>query len=141
MAQFHEFATNHWELFLALAIILALLLRSLFGNKFAGYAAASPQEVVGVMNQGDALIVDIRTAKDFEAGHILNARNMPLDTLAKDVPAALNDPSQQVVVYCKTGQRSAQGCRTLKKAGVGSIYNLEGGIHAGQNASLPLPRD
>lgn len=71
-------------------------------------------------------IVDVRTASEFEAGHIPNAENVPLDQLASAMGSW--DPAKPILVYCATGSRSAEAMRILASAGFTTVYNLENGI-------------
>ncbi len=73
-------------------------------------------------------IIDVRTASEFEAGHIPEAENVPLDQLS----AAMGswDPAKPILVYCASGERSAEAMRMLVSAGFASVFNLQNGIIA-----------
>lgn len=75
-----------------------------------------------------AQLIDVRTAKEFKAGHLENARNIDfydpqfkilLNHLKKDEP---------VFVYCAVGGRSAEAAKILQEQGFTNIIELEGGI-------------
>ena len=79
----------------------------------------------------------MRTDKDYEAGHIVNALHLP----AQDNLSALEKyRDRPVIVYCNSGQRSIGFCGKLHKQGFDTVYNLKGGILAWQKADLPLTR-
>jgi rhodanese-related sulfurtransferase len=80
------------------------------------------------------LLIDVRTPEEFASGHIAGAINISLQSL----PDRLNEVphDKPVVVYCHSGNRSAQAASLLKKAGYTNIYDL-GGILAWTAAGLP----
>jgi len=75
-----------------------------------------------------ARLIDVRTAAEFEAGHIADAENVPIDGL----PAAAGawDKAAPLVLYCATGARSANGFAYLKAQGFTHVYNLTAGVAA-----------
>lgn len=83
----------------------------------------------------DHLLVDVRTPEEFASGAIPGAVNIPLQELEQhldEIPTG-----SPVVVYCRSGNRSAQASAILRKAGYSRIYDL-GGIRAWQAAGLPV---
>lgn len=136
MQQFGTFVMNHWELFLALAVILALILR----NSFSGSKNVDPSEATRLINQEDALILDVRENAEVKEGKILNAVHIPLGALPQRLNELEKHKSRTIVVNCRSGARSARACGILRKAGFESVYNLQGGIMAWQSANLPLSK-
>ncbi len=81
------------------------------------------------------LLIDVRTPEEFATGHIAGAVNIPVDDLAgrlAEVPM-----NQQIVVYCRSGNRSAQAAQILAEAGYSGISDL-GGLNAWTAQGLPL---
>jgi len=81
------------------------------------------------------LLIDVRTPEEFADGHIPGAINISVQTLADrldEVPRGV-----PVVVYCRSGNRSAQASQILAQAGYETIYDL-GSIGAWQQAGLPI---
>ena len=79
---------------------------------------------------GSVQLVDVRTADEFKAGHLVAA--VPIDWFSKSfLDEALNtlDKERPVLVYCRSGRRSAAAAAKLSKAGF-KVYNLEGGYLA-----------
>lgn len=68
-----------------------------------------------------AQIIDVRTKAEFKAGHLKNAVNIPLDTLATNL-SRLNK-SKPIITCCASGMRSASAKRILKTNGFTDIYN------------------
>ncbi|MGD8122387.1 rhodanese-like domain-containing protein [Vibrio sp. TRT 2004] len=78
-----------------------------------------------------ALIVDVRTPQEFEAGHLDNAVNYPLSQLATHF--ANIDKEKQIVLYCRSGNRSGQAYQYLVSQGFANLHNA-GGLVEMQNA-------
>jgi rhodanese-related sulfurtransferase len=81
-----------------------------------------------------ATVVDVRETFEFATGHIPGAVNLPLSTLASQHDQ-LGDG--QLVVVCRSGNRSAHAVRYLRQLGYDAI-NLTGGMFAWQQEQLPL---
>ncbi len=138
MEQFIEFAGNHSTLFLGLSLVSGLLVWSLLGDQITGITTLQPQEVTLLINHEDAVILDIREAKEYAQGHILNSVHIPLSTLSDKMGLLKKYKDRPIIASCLSGGRSAQACRILKKEGFEKVHNLKGGIVAWQNANLPL---
>lgn len=63
-----------------------------------------------------ALVLDVRTREEFASGHVLGAVNIPVQELAARI-VEVGDRSRRVVVYCRSGGRSASAAGILEKAG------------------------
>lgn len=70
-----------------------------------------------------AALIDVRSPREFESGHLPRARNLPLERLLA-LPEAAGSKDRPVVVYCKSGTRSAAAARALRRAGYGTVVNL-----------------
>lgn len=84
----------------------------------------------------DVLLIDVREAHEYDAGHIAGARHHPLSRFD---PHALPDADgKKIVLYCAAGVRSANAIATCDAAGVAVTAHLSGGIHAWAAAGLPI---
>jgi len=70
-----------------------------------------------------ALLLDVRTAEEFQGGHIEGAVNIPVGELEGRL-AELPAPDQPIVVYCRSGQRSGNARTMLVKRGFSQVHNL-----------------
>lgn len=70
-----------------------------------------------------ASLIDVRTPQEFEVDHLPEARNLPLDRLIAQ-PHGVGSKDRPVVVYCRSGTRSAIAARALKRAGYETVVNL-----------------
>jgi rhodanese-related sulfurtransferase len=108
---------------------------------FAGGAnSVGTLEATRLMNQPGALVLDVREASEFAAGHLPRARHIPLAELDARVTEIAKFKDKPVVITCRSGARSGSACRKLKNAGFNNVYNLKGGLGAWQQASLPVER-
>jgi len=83
------------------------------------------------------ILVDVRTPGEFASGYIPGAINIPVEQLSSRLSELPQDA--EIVLYCRSGNRSASAARTLSQAGYSDIYDL-GGIIAWQRANLPITR-
>jgi rhodanese-related sulfurtransferase len=93
-----------------------------------------------LINQKNAVVVDVRDAAEYAAGHIPNSRHIPLGDLESRVGELSKIKNRPIVLTCRTGNRSGRAERILRKAGFENVYVLKGGVTAWSEASLPLPR-
>ncbi|MCA9914215.1 MAG: rhodanese-like domain-containing protein, partial [Anaerolineae bacterium] len=81
------------------------------------------------------LLIDVRTPAEYASGHIAGSINIPVEELSNrlsEVPQG-----EEIVVYCRSGNRSATAARILADNGYSPVYDL-GGIIAWQSAGYPL---
>ncbi len=72
------------------------------------------------------LILDVRTPEEYAAGHLPGAVNIPHEQLASRIGELAGARDRDVVVYCRTGKRSAEALGLLGKAGFERLLHLEG---------------
>ena len=113
-----------------------LLVTSLRG----GGRGLSPAQATQLINREDAIVVDVREAGEYNAGHLPDARHIPLGDLAKRVGELEKLKDKPVILSCQSGARSASACSVLSKAGFSRVHNLEGGIAAWEQAGMPIRR-
>lgn len=132
-----EFVGDNWYLFVALAVILALLVHNLVvGSK----GSVDPLAATDLINREDALVVDVRPAADFSKGHVINAINIPFNGFKNQIGTLQKHKERPIVVNCRSGSQSSLACRELRKEGFTQVYNLRGGLMAWEHAGLPLTR-
>jgi rhodanese-related sulfurtransferase len=81
-------------------------------------------------------IIDVRSPMEVASGIIPGATNIPLHMLPMSVEKIPDD--SEVVIYCRTGARSAQACAYLTSLGKNNVYNLRGGIMAWLQGGLAV---
>jgi rhodanese-related sulfurtransferase len=137
--QLGEFALNHLLLVSAFIVILAMLAGVELRYRFGKVKDIAPGEATRLINHENAVLVDMRNDKDYREGHIVNAVQVPAD---KNEAAGKLDKyrDRPLIVCCRSGNQSLRLCTELSKKGFGSVYNLKGGLHAWQQAGLPLSK-
>lgn len=135
-----QYLQNNIWMVLAAVISGAMLLWSFFGNRLRRVKEVNNAGALQLINHKNALILDVREPKEFEAGHILNAKPFPLLKLKERIGEIERYRDQPIVVVCRSGQRSATACALLGKRGFSQAYNLTGGMLAWQKAELPVEK-
>lgn len=94
-----------------------------------------------VASQDDAVILDVRTAAEFEMSHISGATNIDVQAESFRELAAALDPDKTYIVHCTKNPadgRSSRALQVLEGLGFKNLYSLEGGYVAWKDAELPL---
>ncbi len=127
-------------------ILLALLISGTACTQTAGSQTAegngptlSVEEFQAAITKGEALLVDVRTAPEYNSGHIPGSVNV--DWTAHDYEARFAglDPQRPLLIYCAVGGRSDQARAYLQGKGY-TVQELDEGIAAWKQAGLPLER-
>jgi len=130
---------NQNILLISIVVISGLgLLWPMFAR--SGKNEVNPAEATLLINREDAHIVDVREADEFAAGHLPEARNIPLAKLADRVSEIEKFKDKPVIVCCAAGMRSAKGCGELGKLGFSRVYSLAGGVDAWVGAGYPVKK-
>jgi len=106
----------------------------------SGEASRSTLQATQLINQQNAVIVDVRSADEFNRSSLIGARNIPSDDLVKRSGELARYKNRAVLLVCQTGARSGRAVAQLTKEGFTEVYNLAGGINAWEIASLPLAK-
>lgn len=88
----------------------------------------TPDEMQSLIESRDVQLVDVRTEEEFNMGYIENAQNINFNSPTFDEDVSKLDKTKPVILYCKSGGRSAKCSKKLLEAGFVQIYELEGGI-------------
>ncbi len=93
----------------------------------ASYQQIGMDEAIRIMNeQTGYIILDVRRADEFEAGHIPGAINIPNESIGADEIPELPDKDQMILVYCRSGRRSKVASEKLVKLGYTNIIEFGG---------------
>jgi rhodanese-related sulfurtransferase len=91
------------------------------------YQKISSEEAKKMMDEESNLIIlDVRTAEEFETGHIQGAVNISNTEITATAEKAIPDKSATILVYCRSGNRSALASKELSELGYSHIYDLGG---------------
>ena len=117
------------------AMLLWPLLRRASGGPWV-----SSLEATQLINQEDALVVDVRDAVDYARGHLLGARHLAPDQIERRIAEVAKNKNKPLIVYCDGGNGSGRALDSLKKLGYARVYNLSGGYSAWRQAGLPTEK-
>ena len=101
---------------------------------------ATPLQVTQMINRGKTTVVDVRSAEEFAAGHLRDAKHIPLADLGNRIGELDKSKNRTVVVVCQTGARGDKAARQLQAAGFEDVHSLEGGLTAWKAAGLPVTK-
>lgn len=132
---FFDFIMEQWMLVAAWATLLFLLLNH--ENRKAGQSV-TPQQLSDMVNNNDAMVLDIRDNNEFRGGHIVNAVNIPLRDVETRMTELDSHKNKPIIVVCKIGQTATGVTKQLKNAGYSDVYRLGGGLSEWTASSLPL---
>jgi adenylyltransferase/sulfurtransferase len=107
------------------------------GSAGAGFDI-SAGELAERLNHNGLVLLDVREPHELQISNLANAINIPLGTLAARLTEL--DSAKEMVVFCKSGTRSARALELLASAGFRKVKNLKGGINAwAQDVDSSLP--
>jgi rhodanese-related sulfurtransferase len=135
MEQLFEFIGNHPVLVGLFVVLLALFIRN---ETQRGGRGVTPQELVNLVNREGALVLDVRDSKEFDAGHIVDAVNVPHGALEGRLAELEKYKTKPVTVVCKMGTHAGTAGTILRKAGFAEVSRLNGGMSEWRNQNLPV---
>ena len=114
------------------------LLSPMLNRGAGGVANINSTEAVLLMNRSKPLILDVRDAAEFAAGHIQGAKHIPVAELAARMKEIEKFKDKPVLVHCQKGLRAKGACSILKGQQFSQLHNLQGGLDAWLEAKMPL---
>lgn len=106
----------------------------------AGFAEVEPTGAVMLINRSDAVVIDVRSDKDYADGHITGARNIPEAKFDERMRELEKFKTKPLIIACDSGRRSAALVGQLRKNGYAEAVALRGGIAAWRQAGMPLEK-
>jgi rhodanese-related sulfurtransferase len=134
-----DFASHHPWLAAATAVLAALVAVYEMRIRSEGLRSVTPQELIRLMNQG-ALVLDLRPAEQYQAGHLNGARQMSGEQILSAGDTLKKHKEKTVVVYDDSGTLGAAAVRQLSAQGFNRVFALRGGLSAWRADNLPLSR-
>ncbi len=83
-----------------------------------------PPETASEYLKAGALVIDVRTRGEFNAGHLSSAANIPLDEIEAVVPQRVKDKNRVLLLHCQSGARSGMAKGKLSRMGYANVHNL-----------------
>ena len=135
-----EFLNNNLMLVTMVITSGGMFIWSILGNRLRGIKEVDSLAALQLINHKNAVILDVREQGEFDAGHILNAKLIPLGKLKERMGELEKYRERTIVVNCRGGNRSATAAAALTKQGFTQVFSLAGGIMAWQKANLPMEK-
>ena len=90
------------------------------------YHKITAEEAKQMMDEGNATVVDVRTAEEYAAGHIPGSILIPVESIGDTKPVELPDTEAVLLVHCRTGIRSKRASDQLVELGYKHVYDFGG---------------
>lgn len=93
----------------------------------AEYKKITAEEAKERMDKDDKVVIlDVRTEEEYQEGYVPGAIVIPNETISSEPLEELPDMDQEILVYCRSGNRSAQAAKKLAEAGYTQVYDFGG---------------
>ena len=139
-AVIEKFIIDQWML-IAVAVTSGLMLVwPMIAGARGKSGSLSTLAATQLINQKDAVVIDIRDQGEYAAGHILNARSFPEKVFAERKNELDKLKSTPIIVSCDTGQRAGAAAQKLRDMGFADVHVLQGGLSAWREAGLPVAK-
>jgi len=135
MEHLGQFITNHWLLWLAFIGVLALVFINELMTQKKKAKELPPHAAVAMINNGNAVVIDLRDKEAFKSGHIIGAVNANAEDFEQ--PKMNKYKNKDIILVCARGLQSSTVAAKIRIQGFQPLV-LGGGIAAWQNADLPL---
>jgi rhodanese-related sulfurtransferase len=100
----------------------------------------TPANAVHLINREKAQVIDVSEATEFAAGHVVGAKNIPLDALSDKAKGLPGNKTTPLITVCANGTRSTKAVAQLKTMGYENAQVLTGGLRAWREANLPVEK-
>jgi rhodanese-related sulfurtransferase len=107
------------------------------------YTDISVQQGKEMIDRGEVYILDVRTQEEYASGHINGSTLLAVQDIPKqDLNVKLKDipKDRKILVYCRSGRRSAMASGILAENGYAQVYNMKGGITEWMNAGYEVEK-
>nr|WP_178131459.1 rhodanese-like domain-containing protein [Burkholderia pseudomallei] len=103
-----------------------------------GGGGLSAAEATQLINRRNALVVDLRPAAEYGAGHLPSARSVEFGELQAKAGQLAKNKATPVLLVCQNGQQSQKARKIVEEAGYQDVHVLQGGVAAWQQAGMPV---
>lgn len=138
MDRIPEFVSNHPILFGALVATIVMIVVAEYQRARRAAQPVTPARATRLSNSENAAFIDARRRKDFEAGHLPGARNVPASEVEQHIKQLEKLRELPVILYDDGGLDAERAAKTLAKHGFSRLFALDGGLPAWRKADLPV---
>jgi len=140
MQTFFDFLLRHWMLSLVALVLIVMLIGNELSRRLQKFRTIDPSEVARKAGRDGVFLVDVREPNEWKEGHIKGARHIPLGKLDGRLDEIRKESPDEVVIYCRSGNRSATAANLLVKGGFEQVSHLGGGILAWESQNYPVSK-
>ncbi|HCM47701.1 MAG TPA: rhodanese-like domain-containing protein [Colwellia sp.] len=141
MEQLIAFASSNGMLSAVWVALVVMILVTTIRMKMSPIKQISTQDLTLLMNREEGVALDIRKEKEFKAGHILDAINLPSEKISKSGITSLEKHKDKpIIVVCAAGMSAVQIANDLFKGGFTRVSVLKGGMNSWTSAGLPVAK-
>ena len=118
--------------------LLSLFLIACSSSDNTAINQVSPVESAGLQSNEFAVIIDVRSNREWDNQRIPGAIHIPLSDLKGRMHELKSYEGKQLIMQCAVGGRSSKAVEILQQAGFSNVSNMNGGLVAWQKANLPV---
>ncbi|BBB23056.1 rhodanese domain protein [Abyssogena phaseoliformis symbiont OG214] len=130
------FADEQMFTTITLILLIALLVGNIVVDKLKKYEDIDTNGAVTLMDGNDLILLDVREKRERKAGYIAGDIHIPLASVKGKLSSL--DKRKKILVYCRSGSRSAHIAGLLTRNEFENVYSLKGGFQAWKKAKLPI---
>ncbi|CAC9604240.1 hypothetical protein BHECKSOX_1777 [Bathymodiolus heckerae thiotrophic gill symbiont] len=121
---------------ITLIVLIILLIGNIITDKLKKYEDLDATTATALMDDENLIILDVREKKERKNGYINGDMHIPLGDVKNQLDRL--DKNKSILVYCRSGSRSAHIAGLLTRNKYEKVYNLKGGIQAWKRAKMPV---
>ncbi|HIB97980.1 MAG TPA: rhodanese-like domain-containing protein [Candidatus Thioglobus sp.] len=121
---------------ITLIVLIVLLVGNIVTDKLKKYEDLDANAATSLMDDESMIILDVREKKERKSGYINGSLHIPLGDVKNQLSKL--DKNKSILVYCRSGSRSAHIAGLLTRNEYEKVYNLKGGIQAWKRAKMPI---
>jgi len=133
-----KFIVDNWMLILIALSSGGMLAWPLIRG--TGGGSLSAQGAVQLINRSRGVMVDVRNAEEYAAGHATGAKNVPFDQFEAKLPLAVKNKTVPLLLMCASGARAQRAVAAAKKLGYEQAQAVAGGLKGWKEANLPVEK-
>ena len=129
------FVSQQW---LLITVLFSLFAGLIYYESLKAGKTITPVQLIGMINQQQCSVLDLRPQEEFSNGHITGSKNIPHNQVNDHIHNLKDMTDRPLVLVCSAGQHSGATGKKLRALGLEKIFRLGGGISEWQRQQLPL---
>lgn len=133
-----KFIVDNWYLILLALVSGAMLLVPML--KAGSRGGLSAAMAVQLINREKAVVIDVCGTAEYASGHVVGAKNVPLEELETRLPSVVKNKALPLVLVCASGARAQRAVAVAQKLGYANVQALSGGLKGWADAGMPVEK-